>query len=185
MSEQPGRDVGGPGQTGGGAEKPPGRPGDGTRLPTEQAKEWHRALLSVYYYGRQNQGTLGRHAPPMGVRSLAYAIDVLARAPVGPVRLALADLCRTRAPQPTSRTLKLAMSTLATTYQKHLRRLIPDLQGTRLDLPTAFEDIFKERGSLDPEAAYARAIGVMLQHEQSRIPANQRPALQTYSVSSS
>src|SRR6185437_11119270 len=108
-------------------------------LPSEQAQEWHRALISVYYYGRQNHGILGRHAPPLGVRPLAHALSVLAHAPVGPVRLALTDLCRTRAARPTSPTLKMAMETLASRYQVHVIRLNPKLREDRnLNLPNSF-----------------------------------------------
>jgi hypothetical protein len=185
MSEQSGRPTGGPGERGDGTNIPPGRPGDGTKVPPEHAQEWHRALISLYYYGRQNQGTLGRHAPPLGVRSLDYAISVLSNAAVGPVRLALADLCRTRAARPTSRTMQLAMRTLATSYERHLRRLVPELRDARLDLAGAFDGLFRTHGRIAPEVAYAGAIGIMLEHEQSRVPANQRPTLQTYSVSSS
>ncbi len=186
MSEQPGRDAaapGGAGKSGNGDHEPPGPPAGGTKLPSAQAEEWHRALISVYYYGRQNQGILGRHAPPIGVRSLAYALSVLHHAPVGPVRMALADICRTRAARPTSLTLKSAMDTLLDSYKRHLRRVNADerILGA---LTSQFEGIFSH-GPLDPEEAYAKALGYMVQIEPNQRRNGPPPSIASYSVTSS
>src|SRR5580698_8684679 len=81
------------------------------------AKRYNQALLSVYYHGRRDEAPLRGRPPPLGMQSLARAVSVLASAPVSAQRLALSDLCRTRAKKSTP-TVVAQMTNLAVAYQR-------------------------------------------------------------------
>lgn len=149
----------------------------------QQADRWNFALLSVYYHGRQNEPPLRGQPPPLGVWSLARAVSVLATAPIGPMRLALADLCRTRANRSTA-TVAAQMTKLVLAYELTTTRQqrIPGSTVHGNVLPAQFENIFKTK--VKPEDAYVQAIGIMLTHETPPGPPNRSvPALISYSVS--
>jgi hypothetical protein len=71
----------------------------------------NRALLSVYHYGRRGRGPLSGRPVPLAVLPLHRAVTILIEEPkdrpkreaLHAIRLALADLCRTRAVTPDSR----------------------------------------------------------------------------------
>ncbi len=155
---------------------------------------WNQALLSVYYYGRQDDEPLRGQPPPLGVWSLTRAISVLSTAPVGPHRLALGDLCRTRAKRSTP-TVVTQMRKLAVSYQNLTSGTSGSQPGTipgqqqpgtiagppprvTLDVVTGFEQIFAQ--PVTPEDAYLQAIAVMFGHEHQTGPDR---VLTSYSVS--
>ena len=71
----------------------------------------NRALLSVYHYGRRGKGALSGRPVPLSVLPLHRAVTILIEEPkerpkkeaLHAIRLALADLCRTRAVTPDSK----------------------------------------------------------------------------------
>jgi len=147
--------------------------------PSQVAHAWNKALLSVYYHGRRDEPPLRGEPPPLGVWSLARAVSVLSTAPVGAQRLALADLCRTRAKRSTS-TVVTQMRKLAGTYE---RATPQHLHGTSLAMAGRFDAIFVH--PIQPDEAYLQAIGVMLGHEspQPLPPGSNVNVLTSYSVS--
>ncbi len=130
--------------------------GGGRSAPVDRASahRWNRALLSVYYHGRRRQAPLSRHPRPTPIMPLEAAIEVVldSRA-LGLLRLALADLCRTRAAEPSAR-LQDLMRKLAAGYGRLLGypgRVTPGIVDE-------FDGIFRRGVRLDPETAYQQAI---------------------------
>lgn len=118
------------------------------------AHRWNRALLSIYYQGRRHQAPFSRHPRPAEVMSLDSAIEVVVGSrTLGVVRLALTDLCRTRAAQPSTQ-VEVLMRKLAAGYGHLLGypgRVTPDIVET-------FNGIFRAGARLEPEDAYRQAI---------------------------
>jgi hypothetical protein len=166
---------------------------------TSHPQHWNQALLSVYYYGRQDEAPLRGQPPPLGVWPLARAISVLSTAPVGPHRLALGDLCRTRAKRSTP-TVVTQMRKLAVSYQSLTRDRQRGTSGqqpgtrgqqpgtitaapprTAVDVVAGFEQIFAQ--PVAPDDAYLKAIDLMLRNEIPPPPGSNLPVLTSYSVS--
>jgi hypothetical protein len=68
-------------------------------MPKDPARR-NRALLSIYHYGRRESETLRNRPIPLSVwplhRAVTEIIEPIEEASLTEVRLALADLCRTR-----------------------------------------------------------------------------------------
>ena len=131
-------------------------------MPSEEALR--KALTSIYFHGRREgienvSVTVSRHMMP-----LERAIEVLAEATgedaVGHVRLALADLVRTRAGSGDPR------------LDRHIRQLTKKLGELHDKADThinTFTDIFEreDEAPLHPDEAYLKAMGHMqrIHHE--------------------
>ncbi len=136
-----------------------------SRVDRATAHRWNRALLSIYYYGRRHQAPLSRHPPPAQVLPLEAAIQVVvgSRA-LGVLRLALADLCRTRAAQPSTR-IEVLMRELVAAYG----RLVGAPGWAAPDIVETFERIFRDDATPDPEEAYQQAIRRMKELESGTV----------------
>jgi hypothetical protein len=156
-----------------------------TAAELQLAKQYNLALLSVYYHGRRDEAPLRGQPPPLGVQSLARAVSVLASAPVSAQRLALTDLCRTRAKKSTP-TVVAQMTNLAVAYERTtmlMRQPTAETIQPALSVrPTMLEKlntIFTK--PITPEAAYLEAIQMMVSLESPR--RDSVPVLVGYSVS--
>jgi hypothetical protein len=146
----------------------------------------NRALLSVYHYGRRGKGPLSGRPVPLAVLPLHRAVTVLLEESedepksrsLHAIRLALADLCRTRGGAPDG-TVDREIERLAIAFSK----LTDDNRTERdhAEMARHFADIFSEepverpaRGErhrvvADPqERAYLRALEHMLKVSKKR-----------------
>jgi hypothetical protein len=134
-------------------------------MPSDEQREaLRKALTSIYFHGRREEienvsVTVSRH-----MMSLEQAIEVLAEAKgddvVGHVRLALADLVRTRAGSQDPR------------LDRHIRQLTKKLAELHDKAEThinTFTEIFEreDESPLHPDDAYLKAMGHMqrIHHE--------------------
>lgn len=151
--------------------------------PTQLAHAWNKALLSVYYHGRRDEPPLQGEPPPLGVWSLARAVSVLSTAPVGAQRLALADLCRTRAKRSTP-TVVAQMGKLALVYERGTsgpqHPTMRPQPRISLAVAASFDAIFTQ--PIKPVDAYLKAIEIMLGHENPEPPGTPVQVLVSYSV---
>jgi hypothetical protein len=145
----------------------------------EMAERWHRALLSIYYHGRR-AGTVFRGEVPTVISPLETAvtalIDPLEDEALGPVRLALADLCRTRA-RAEDAEIDQQIARLATAFSQ----LIGNSEKGHPEVVAAFNGIFQDR--MPVKSAYERAIKVMVDRprlSQRKLSGEIRPALVSY-----
>src|SRR5205823_1328136 len=99
----------------------------------------NRALLSVYHYGRKQPGKLLHGRPtPLSVMRLHHAVSVLVEEPLEnhgdeskhAIRLALADLCRTRGGGRNPK-VERQIKRLATAFSRIEYRATPDYDHAR------------------------------------------------------
>jgi hypothetical protein len=147
--------------------KRPGNPQlvDLTAAPPDDAKNAlrNRALLSVYHYGRKGAGVLKGRPTPLTIlqlhRAVTALIEPLGKEALPAIRLALADLCRTRPARGDSQ-IDREIERLATAFSK-VNDNTEDHQHA--EVARSFASIFEE-----PEAtgdrAYTIALHRMLEH---------------------
>jgi hypothetical protein len=141
----------------------------------------NRALLSVYHYGRRGKGTpLSGRPTPLAVLPLHRAVTILIEEPekraLHAIRLALADLCRTRGAAPDAK-VDREIERLAIAFSKLTDEGRQEEQHA--DLARRFADIFSEERRPPPgrdhhpapepgERAYLTALECMLDVSNGR-----------------
>jgi hypothetical protein len=159
---------------------------DDSRELWSKRSRWQQALLSVYYHARRSQPSLARRRPPRHVIPLDHAVSALV-AETHPqvltsVRVALAELCRSRARYPHP----VLVGHVRLLARKFGSLLPPTELGHLHDVASAhFEQIFEKPG-VHPDTAYLLAIEKMQSlHWQTRTPALKRmPGLSKFMVAS-
>jgi hypothetical protein len=150
-------------------------------ITKQLAERWNRALLSIYYHGRKGGHALAGQVRPRRLLSLARAVDELVTAGdpevIGPVRLALADLCRTRAAGPDTQADR-QIERLATKFASLTRQ-------PAYDVARRFAAISSNSSNsrrVSPADAYLAAIEAMIEFTPAVPTPRVRPKLSRYEV---
>jgi hypothetical protein len=150
--------------------------------PDTQEQKRDRALLSVYYHGRKGGAALRGQAVSTPMLQLGDAIsallDPVEKNPVRWIRLALADLCRTRAAGPNAEADQ-AIAQLATALSQRI-----DPPRPPAELVRSFAAIFPPRRSIKPETAYKEAMLLMVKLIPPPPAGVASPTLESYTVNS-
>lgn len=152
-------------------------------MTLKSARQWNRALLSIYYFGRKGTEPFARMPVPRRVWPLEKAVATLTesqdREALSCVRLALADLCRTR-------TLLSPADPVDKTVEEQIVRLtiaFSQLVGIPNDAREELARIFSglSRGSDSTVDPYVRALNLMAARDP-RFPGRKYPVLVSYKV---
>jgi hypothetical protein len=126
-------------------------------MPKDPARR-NRALLSIYHYGRRGSEALRNRPIPLSVwplhRAVSEIIEPIEEASLAEVRLALADLCRTRG---AGRNAKVdrEIQRLAVTFS----RLLGQQEWEQDVAARTFASIYyTPQKEMNPETAYLTAI---------------------------
>src|SRR6266478_6833777 len=126
----------------------------------QTARAWNQALMSIYYYGRKTTPRFEGQATPRSVIPLGKAVGVLVSSRekdvIRPVRMALADLCRTRAAGK-----DLLVDQQIALLASALHRLGGVVTKPEPEIVESFARIFAGDSPVDPHDAYVRAMTLM------------------------
>jgi len=139
-------------------------------------EDWNRALLSIYYHGRRREPPFAGLPPLPMMWSMARAVSVLSAQPpitsrlydpesatvIHARRIALAELCRTRAKRTTPAVLRW-WNAMVTSYSTTLTS--PPRPATEFaqDLDKVFAGLTPSPP--DPDAVYVECLNIMHRFE--------------------